>query len=63
MPRRLGLETRLARGAESGDSTETSQETLIATLRKIAEVDEAVGGPFDIATFNGSGLHLETIEP
>lgn len=61
-PRRLGLETRLSQALSANAPTVEIRGLLFSHLSRIAELDEAVGGPFDLATIGPSGLVMETIE-
>lgn len=61
-PRRLGLETRLSQALAANAPTMEIRGMLFTHLSRIAELDEAVGGPFDLATLGPSGIVLETIE-
>lgn len=61
-PRRLGLETRLTQALMAKKTTLEIKAMLLTHLTRIAELDSAVGGPFDVAVISASGVALETVE-
>lgn len=61
-PRRLGLETRLSQALMADAPTHEVKALFLKHLTRIAELDEAVGEPFDFASVGPSGISLETIE-
>lgn len=60
-PRRLGLEARLARELAQDPAIEAVGTVVTGALRRIAERDPAVGGPFDLAILGPHGLRFETV--
>jgi len=54
-PRRLGLEARLGRALGQGATAETLRDLTLEGLRVIGRKEEAVGAPFDWATFDRGG--------
>ncbi|GAB4246615.1 MULTISPECIES: Ntn hydrolase family protein [Deferrisoma] len=61
-PRRLGLEARLAQELAGEPAPGAVEELVAVALRRIAQRDEAVGGPFDLAVLDSHGLRFETLE-
>ena len=62
-PRRLGLETRLARAAAQGAGADDVAGMVVEGLRRVAAKDSAVAGPFDVAVFSRSGARFQTFGP
>ncbi len=62
-PRRLGLESRLARAAARGADPEQVAHMVVEGLRQVAAKDAAVAGPFDVAVFLRSGARFQTYGP
>jgi hypothetical protein len=59
MPRRLGLEAKLARETECSSSLHNLKEITLQSLQQIEALDLAVGSPFDFALFDKSGMRIE----
>lgn len=59
-PRRLGLESRLARAATAGAGREEIRDIAAEGLLRIEEKDDAVGGPFDVAELGAGGVRVAT---
>ncbi len=62
-PRRLGLETRLARAAARGADPDDVARMVVKGLKQVAARDPAVAGPFDVAVFSHSGARFQTFGP
>ena len=58
-PRRLGLESRLARALSLRSPTQDLRNIVVEGLAQIARKEEAVGGPFDLALVDETGVRLE----
>jgi hypothetical protein len=58
VPRRIGLEAKLARLAETGASTEAILDEVRSALNKLEATEEEIGGPFVFATLTADGLHI-----
>lgn len=61
-PRRLGLESRLVHAIAANACLEDVRDLAVAGLRLIAQKENSVAGPFDIALLDDSGLRLEEID-
>ncbi len=61
-PRRLGLEAQLHRAALDGAAVEDLAEIVLAGLRRVAEIEEAVAAPFDAALFSGGRVRFLSTE-
>lgn len=59
MPRRLGLEAKLSRALMLNSPLDEVTGLALSSLRQIAEHDEGVGAPFDLALFDSAGMRLE----
>lgn len=57
-PRRIILETKLARLAQSGAKPEEILDEIRSALNKLDKGQEEIGGPFVYATLTVDGLHL-----
>jgi hypothetical protein len=58
VPRRIGLEVRLARLAETGATSEELLDEVRGALNKLEGSQEEVGGPFVFATLTAEGLYI-----
>ena len=58
VPRRIGLEAKLARLAETGATAEEILDEVRAALNKLEATQEEIGGPFVFATLTADGLHI-----
>jgi len=61
-PRRVGLETRLKNLLASGGGLDAVRPLLLDNLYRIASLDEAVEGPFDLAVLGPCGIKMEIAE-
>jgi hypothetical protein len=61
MPRRLGLEARLSVAAKGETPLASLKKLTLQAFKQIEGVDDTVGGPFDFALFDQSGMRIETV--
>jgi hypothetical protein len=60
-PRRIGLESRLAKAVASGAGLAELKEIAVEGMRRIEKAEESVGGPFDVVMIDSSGLQWSQV--
>lgn len=63
VPRRLGLEGRLARAVAAGATAEELRRVTLEGLTLIASKEDSVAGPFDVAVVDAAGVRLDAPAP
>lgn len=61
-PRRIGWEGRLARLAREGADPEAIVHTVVEGMRRVADREDTVGGPYDLVVIDRNGLRALSFE-